>query len=177
MCGVEVEVEFLALYQGQPLFTDVHTFLTAQGFELMDLRRASWKRKNFADFIGRGQLVFGDALYLRNIDRMIAAWELEKITDIPQKIAKIILVAMVYRLPDYACALLDKAKAKGMLTENVHAQWQRNIQDEAKQWGLPHFPARSILAKIFNRCAESLRPASYQGWADGDRFIGNTRNL
>lgn len=176
-CGVEVEVEFIQLYQGQPLFADVHAFLTAQGFELMDLRRASWKRKNFTGFIGRGQLVFGDALYLRNIDALLNAWDLEKNADIPQKIAKIIVAAMVYRLPDYACALIDKAKAKGVLPSEIHARFKAHIEDEAGRWGMPHLPGRSILAKIFNRCSEMFRPASHLGWADGDRYIGNTRNL
>lgn len=177
ICGVEVEAEFLPLYQSQPLFGDVHAFLTAQGFELMDLRRAFWKRTEFTGYIGRGQLVFGDALYLRNIEALISAWDLEQRTDISQKIVKIIIVAMVYRLPDYASALIERARIKGMVTDALASTLKVLIQKEAATWGLPRLPARKGLAKIFNRIAESVRPASHLGWADGDRFIGNTRNI
>jgi FkbM family methyltransferase len=44
--GVEVEVEFLPLYEGQPLFPDVHQFMVRRGFELMDFP----KTRSVADF-------------------------------------------------------------------------------------------------------------------------------
>ncbi len=43
--GVEVEVEFLSIYERQPLFGDVDEFLRAQGFELYDLNRYYWRRR------------------------------------------------------------------------------------------------------------------------------------
>lgn len=66
--GLKVEVEFLELYHGQPLFADVDSFLRARGFELADLRRVFWKRAEFTAYPGKGQLVFGDALYVRSAD-------------------------------------------------------------------------------------------------------------
>jgi hypothetical protein len=62
--GLELEVEFSELYKGQSCFGDVDSYLKNLNFELIDfvnLRR--WERKHFSDY---GQLVFGDALYLRS---------------------------------------------------------------------------------------------------------------
>ena len=75
--GLELEVEFAPLYVDQPLFSDVDAFVREQGFELFDLRKSYWKRRGsrLAGYTtGKGQLVFGDALYLKspeslNIDR------------------------------------------------------------------------------------------------------------
>ncbi len=42
--GLELEVEFLEIYKGQPLFADVDAFVKPYGFELFDLNGSYWKR-------------------------------------------------------------------------------------------------------------------------------------
>ena len=63
--AVELEVEFVPQYQDQPLFSDVDAFLRDQGFQLRGIRRTFWREK--ADHVHSfgGQLIHGDALYLR----------------------------------------------------------------------------------------------------------------
>jgi FkbM family methyltransferase len=71
---VQVEVEFLPLYEGQPLFADVDTYLRSQGFAL----------HTFEDMTGRAmkpvvvngsmdkpvhQLLWADAVYIRDFER------------------------------------------------------------------------------------------------------------
>lgn len=61
--GVEAEVEFLPIYRDQPLFGDVSAYLAGFGLEFTDFVSLNrWRRDRFD---GRGQLVSGDALYLR----------------------------------------------------------------------------------------------------------------
>jgi len=61
--GVEVEVEFMHLYAGQPLFGSVHKFLEDRGFEFVDfINLCRWERDSLT---GLGQLVFADALFLK----------------------------------------------------------------------------------------------------------------
>lgn len=61
--GLELEVEFLELYKNQPLFGDLCSQLSKQGFEFIDfLALARWERSKHT---GYGQCVFGDALFLR----------------------------------------------------------------------------------------------------------------
>lgn len=61
--GVEAEVEFLPIYAGQPLFGDVSGYLAGFGLEFVDFVSLNrWRRDRFD---GLGQLVSGDALFLR----------------------------------------------------------------------------------------------------------------
>lgn len=176
--GLEVEVEFSSLYQGQPLFRDVDAYLDTHGFQLIDLRRCLWKKKSFFSYIGRGQLVFADALYFKRVEFLLAT--LLKQEDTRQrvnKIRKMVAICMVYRLPDYAVDLLDKALAQGLMDEAEYERLSRCVKEEAARWGKAQWWGRSLLSKIANRCSEELKPASHLGWSDGDRFIGNTRNI
>ncbi|GAB4343829.1 MAG: hypothetical protein Kow0089_19930 [Desulfobulbaceae bacterium] len=50
-----VEVEFMEIYRGQPLFHDVAAFLTGKGYSLYDFRGLSYTEK--------GQLAWGDAIF------------------------------------------------------------------------------------------------------------------
>jgi FkbM family methyltransferase len=65
--GVKYEVEFSPLYEGQALFSDVDAYLRGFGFMLFDLSRTRYRRARFpARALTRGQLLWGEALYLRN---------------------------------------------------------------------------------------------------------------
>ena len=44
--GLEVEVEFEPMYIGQPLFSEVDSYVKNKGFILFDLKRYFWKRKD-----------------------------------------------------------------------------------------------------------------------------------
>jgi FkbM family methyltransferase len=86
--AVEVEVEFVDLYAGQPLFPDVDRFMRERGFDLIDLRthrayragdgsdeylvRRFWNFDGARDHI-TAQLVAGDALYIRPLDSDVLA--------------------------------------------------------------------------------------------------------
>lgn len=66
--GLEVEVEFLDVYQGQPLFGEVCAYLAAQGFEFIDFTNlCRWDRRVRTGF---GQCIFGDALFLKSPERI-----------------------------------------------------------------------------------------------------------
>lgn len=67
---VEVEVEFIPNYEGQPLFHQVFEFMLDHGFELLYLNRQIGQRKQVFNGPCRGQLVFGDALFGKREDRM-----------------------------------------------------------------------------------------------------------
>lgn len=91
--GVEVEVEFSALYQGQPLFAEVDMFLRKKDFQLFDLASVYWKRK-LGKGVGnsKGQIIYADALYFKNAEKI-------------KKIDKAIFMAKVYGYMDFAFEL------------------------------------------------------------------------
>jgi FkbM family methyltransferase len=98
---VKCEVEFSPLYLDQPLFGDVDAFLRNLGFMLFDLSRTRYRRSNFPpDDLTRGQLLWGDALYLRD-----AAW----FTTQSDKLSlfKLSLVAAHLQFHDYALEIID----------------------------------------------------------------------
>lgn len=67
--GVEIEVEFLDLYRGQPLFGEVCTTLAEAGFEFFDfVNLQRWERSALR---GYGQCVFGDALFLKTPEEIL----------------------------------------------------------------------------------------------------------
>ena len=68
---VQVEVEFLELYQGQPMFADVDIFLRAQGFQFHTF--ASFGGRAFKPLVPNGdknaafrQYLWSDAIYVRD---------------------------------------------------------------------------------------------------------------
>jgi FkbM family methyltransferase len=69
--GLELEVEFLELYKGQPLFGEIVKYLDDHGFQFFDfVNLCRWERDSHS---GLGQLVFGDALFLKTPDFFIHA--------------------------------------------------------------------------------------------------------
>lgn len=68
LLGIECEVEFISIYNDQPLFGDVCKFLKTQGFEFYDfVTEYRYGRKNLDR---SGQLAFADALFLRTPEYM-----------------------------------------------------------------------------------------------------------
>ena len=65
--GTTIEVEFSPIYQDQPLFADVDSFVREFDFMLFDLSRAYCRRKVLPPpYLTRGQLLWGHAWYLRD---------------------------------------------------------------------------------------------------------------
>jgi FkbM family methyltransferase len=95
---IEVEVEFLEMYDGQPLFADVFKFMNQAGFDLLYLNRVFGQRAKIFKGITRGQLIFGDALFGRREDSLS--------NFSPAAIIKYILLLINYGHLDFAYHLL-----------------------------------------------------------------------
>ena len=95
------EVEFAPIYERQPLFSDIDSFLRQQGFFLLNLCNlsySSFRVSLFADL--RSRLMWADAVYVKD------PGGLAKFT--PKKILMAGLIAhMVLRDPSLTCLLLD----------------------------------------------------------------------
>lgn len=108
--AVEVEVEFIPIYAGQPLFSEVDSFLRNAGFSLFDLRRHWWKRDVDADILSRGQMVFADALFLRDfVSSPVAECTLFFTNSINAnaKRERCVALAALLGYSDYAAQLID----------------------------------------------------------------------
>lgn len=72
--AIQAEVEFLPLYKGQPLFAEVEAFLRAGGFMLHRFfptvsRAVAPMMVNNDPYAGLGQLVWADAVFIRDLTR------------------------------------------------------------------------------------------------------------
>jgi FkbM family methyltransferase len=74
---IQAEVEFLPLYKGQPLFSEMEMFLRARGFALHRFhptvsRAVQPMMVNNDPYAGLGQLVWADAVFIRDLTRLDA---------------------------------------------------------------------------------------------------------
>lgn len=174
--GFQLEVEFIRKCEGQPLFRDIDSFLDENGFQLIDLRRQYWKRADFNAFPGKGQLVFGDALYFKTLDALEREVVLMKNQDeAKEKIYKAILICLVYRCLDYAAAVADLGKRKNILSEVDHVQAMEYLRRYATRDF--HFPGKGFVYKVAKKLVERLKPKSYLGFSDSDNTIANVQDI
>lgn len=169
--GVKVEVEFSEFHEGQPLFSDVDRFLKGEGFELMDLRRAFWKRKDYTHFCGKGMLIFGDALYMQKIEFLFNPKD-EPIDK--SKILKAVIICLLYGMRDRAYTILNRAAG---VAQNADRDFFQNALRRVRKDDRLHF----LICRFFgplhlgirlNRVAKYCS-ASDQGFSDADQILGN----
>jgi len=107
VAAVEVEVEFTALYESQPLFRDVDRFMADAGFSLFKLRRMNWVRRgDIPAHRTAGQLVFGDAFYLRD---PLSGGGSAAIDD-SRQLEALVLMAALYDCHDFALEVARDAR-------------------------------------------------------------------
>ncbi len=105
--GLEIEVEFLDVYKNQPLFGDIDAWIRSKGFILFDISKIFGKRLTVSqEFQSNGQLVWGDALYFRDVNYIFnKSQNAESYVNILLKLAAI---ADLYGIPDYSLYVLEK---------------------------------------------------------------------
>lgn len=172
VAGVEVEVEFSAIYKDQPLFADVDTFLRGLGFLLFDLRPCYWKREAGRSLGGpRGQVIWADALYLKSLPALRAglaplAPELRQ-----SKVLRAISISLLYGYSDYALEILRVAG--DVLTADERGAIERQLREGGGPEGfLSGFPGRRQLAAALHWMWKVCLPRD-DAWSVSDAEIGN----
>lgn len=108
--GVKVEVEFLPMYQSQPLFSEVDAYMRGFGFKLFDLQRYHLRRKSLPrDVQSKEQIIWGQALYLRDYQD----FDLDTEVGV-QKMSKLAVSASYYGFYSYALEIIDWLMAGGI---------------------------------------------------------------
>jgi FkbM family methyltransferase len=183
--GIETEVEFLPLYQNQPLFTDVDLFLRGAGFELVDFvdlfTRATVRfgmtgakgYANAAAFVqawihravpprgslsGVSSLVYGNALYLRRIDSYLDHAK-HRSSSALTAIVKAVVLATELRAYGYALELTERAAREQLIEETDRASLTRHVQSSARSWQPIVSQARSLAGKLAHRLKHPRRDA------------------
>ena len=77
--GIEVECELTQMYLDQPLFSNVLEHLLSKEFALFDIKKYFWKRKDSnSNNSNKGQLIFIDALFLKQPEEIIKKFKNNK---------------------------------------------------------------------------------------------------
>ena len=122
--GVEVEVEFVELYKGQPLFQEVNSYISNWGMSLVDLKRTFWKRKSQYQNTRKGQLIYADALYLREPEAL-----LEDNCD-EERLIKALVIYSAYGYSDLAISLTMSALSKNIISPESADRFLNSIKKE-----------------------------------------------
>ena len=171
--GIEIEVEFVELYENQPLFSDVDQFIGKLGYYLFDIQRAYWKRKSGNINYGKkGQLVFGNALYLKKPDYFKKT--VENLNDLDLKKSKVlnaISICLLYGYVDYAYEIFNENKAK---FKNSESKIIANQLKRTKSIGnyIPAIKGKGRLSNLFYTFGDILNPGN-SFWAKIDKILGN----
>ena len=165
--GLELEVEFAPLYKNQPLFNQVDSFVREKGFELFDLKRYYWKRKDSINTGNqKGQLVFGDALYFRSPEQVLLLNNTNQ-----DKIVRSICIYLVYGYLDLAQSLLNKANSKALLEKDIYDTMRVFLLRFNKRFFLPALRGKGRIQNLFENIAMIFGGG---GWYSGtDRSLGN----
>jgi FkbM family methyltransferase len=121
--GLQVEVEFSAMYKDQALFSDIDSYLRQFNFMLFDFVRYRARRKTCSrDILTRGQVLWGKAFYLK--DYNVLSDQKSK------EILKLAMLASFYGFHDYALEILDflLKGCAGPLSDNDALEVERTKQ-------------------------------------------------
>jgi hypothetical protein len=168
--GVEIEIEFQPLYLGQPLFGEVDTAMRLSGFQLFDISRHFWRRQGCRRGSYRGQLIWGDALYLKDAD--LLASELDRV-DAPKRrcgiVAKAVVISLIYGYPDYAKELISANERH--ISSDIQEELSGEIDVVSRgRISAIEFRGKTRLANLFHDIGSWL---SCSALNSDDRKLGN----
>lgn len=174
--GVEVEVEFVELYSGQPLFADVDIFMRQQGFELIDLRRHHELRRKWREaFLScSGQLVCGDALYLKSYDEYVGQWVRHWDDEaLRLRVIKAVCVCLVYGLLDLAAEFIDRAPSE-IVAEDDKTFLMSVISRQERGWKRQN-PLKTRVGRLLKGVVDKLHHRYLSEVVRKDGYLGSVR--
>ena len=161
--GLKIEVEFSPLYEGQPLFAAVDECLRGFGLMLFDLTRNHYRRAAMArDLITRGQLLWGDAVYLRDYRRFSG-------DSAKERVLKLCVIAGLLGFQDYALEAWDFVLqgGTGVLSDieraalaKLHKQYLGELRSQSRL-----LRTVSKLGKLGRRLSQRARTTTFS-WVD-----------
>jgi FkbM family methyltransferase len=165
--AVEVEVEFAQLYDSSVFFRDIDSYLAECGFTLFKLRRLEWVRQSFGARPEKtaGQLVFGDALYLRDPLGRGTRWA----PGDRRQAEALTLMAILYDLHDFAWELVSPPAIGPMVdAERIRQYIAERCRRLGPRWGRVR-TLRELMSSVRAAARRVLRFKRYEPtWSRGD---------
>lgn len=175
LIGIELEVEFLEVYKGQPLFSEIDFFVRKElGLELWDISKTYWKynHKGMRSVPVKGRLVFGDALYFRPVETLVEWLSHFENEVAKQKIEALIQVVLLYGYIDYACALIEDNGVSTYFTITEKQEINDRIR-KANKGFLIKFKGSGRLHLVFLAIANLFKPVYKKFASRGELQLGS----
>lgn len=176
--GIEVEVEFVPVYENQPLFPDVAAFLRDHAFEFVDFAHmysAAWVRfghrgargyagvgefvANWASLTrpggglrGGARLVYADAVFLREPGAWLAAVRRHGQTARAHALRGL-TAACVSGYYEYALEIAQLLRREGLIEEQERVSIEQLISDGLRSW----WRAKDDLVRLGHRLVHRLQ--------------------
>ena len=171
--GLEIEMAFSQIYENQPLFSDVDSFVRKQGFQLFDIQRNYWKRNEGINrHKKKGQLIFANVLYLRDAEDFYEIVQKIGPVDIRKgKVLKALSICFLYGYFDYASEIFNKANV--LFASEEQSSVAKKIESSTHLGNkIPNFKGRRKIANMVHSLWEILQP-THNSWATADGKLGN----
>jgi FkbM family methyltransferase len=177
LIGAEIEVEYLPIYKKQPLFSDVDVYMRNNtGLELFDLTKHYCKYKAApTGGAKKGQVVFGDALYMRS-PFTIVKWcgRFDK-QEAANKLIAAFITGYIYGYLDYSMAILSQEGVRDILDEktifaltNLYSSSTGSLSIDFRGSGRVS-ELFSYFSRIFQR--------THKGWASSEGRLGTRKSF
>lgn len=172
--GLQVEVEFQTMYEGQPLFRDVDRFVAEKlELDIQDVRYTCWRRNNDAWHADKGQVVFGDALYFLHPDKVSQRAHEAESGRGEVIVKKAVFMGAAFGFFDYSKAVIEAARTSAIVTDSRATKLLATIQDIRRS---P--PYSGIGSRYLKRIGDWLGrsvcvPAQRRPWRWSSGTLGN----
>ena len=163
--ALDVEVEFDALFRGQPLFAEIDAHLRERGWRLLGLRRVSWRRTAGLTSDGNGyggQLVSGEALYFNGsaLKRGLTATQALKLA----------LILSAYHQHDFVLALMGRAPVSQFPSDEREALEAGLAPPPSLARRLALRALRGVDSEQRRKLADALQHGGATVWQDAHHF-------
>lgn len=173
--GLQIEVEFERIYEKQPLFSEVDSFIRNNlNLSLwdLDLRYFKYKSKHIKNINKKGRLIYANALYLRSIENL-SEWlgELDS-QFIKSKLYSLFKISLFYGYLDYCFALIESEAFKSNF-DTIEIEKLNNDIKKNKIFDFPFIKNRYIYFLI-KMIANHFKP-SHNNWVHSNSILGNRK--
>jgi FkbM family methyltransferase len=126
--GLQVEVEFLEVYEGQPRFSDVDQEIRKLGFILVDLRK-KYARCGSTLMSTRGLLAWGDAVYVRDPASWLRGESQQDQNAVLRKASSLLITCEAYGIPDYAFTRITDFLSDAEVSDEIKIELKKLIEE------------------------------------------------
>jgi FkbM family methyltransferase len=146
--AVRVEVSFLERHRGAPFFGDTDRYMREHGFQLFQLSKELWIRRNMVHgYSSEPQLAWGDAVYFLRQEPFLNRLRDSSPTKRNSTLLHFTLILLSFGVHDYAVEILEAAKKADFASADLINQLEDAVRASVDRSSL--FLLKSFAGMVF----------------------------